>query len=72
MSDTSIKYLLAPLRDALPYDLVVSYMEEKGFFPKIILEFIEELSFSMSILMFRDRSSHKKINDVREPRSVTR
>ena len=49
------------------YDLVVSCIEWKGFFPKIIFEFMEEFIFSMPIPMLWDRSSHKKIDNVREP-----
>ena len=47
-------------------------MEQRRFFPEIILELVEELIFLVSILVLRDRSSDDETDDVHVPGGVTR
>ena len=47
-------------------------MEQKWFFPEIVLELVKEIIFLVSVLVFRDRSSHDEVDDVRVPGGVTR
>ena len=47
-------------------------MEQKWFFPEIVLELVEELIFLVSVPVLRDRSSHDEVDDVRVPGGVTR
>ena len=47
-------------------------MEQKRFFPKIILELVEELIFLMPVPMLQDQSSNDEVDDVRLPGGVTR
>ena len=47
-------------------------MEQKWFFLEIVLEFVEELIFLVSVPVLRDRCSHDEVDDVRVPGGVTR
>ena len=47
-------------------------MEQKQFFPEIVLKLMEELIFLLPVLMLQDRSSDDEVNNVRVPRGVTR
>ena len=47
-------------------------MEQKQFFPEIILELVEELIFLMPVSVLRDRSSDDKVDDVGVLGGVTR
>ena len=45
-------------------------MEKKWFFPKVVLELMEELIFLMSVPVLGDRSSDDEVDDVRVPGGV--
>ena len=47
-------------------------MKYKWFFPKIVLELMEELIFLMPILVLWDQSSDDEVDDVCVPWSVAR
>ena len=47
-------------------------MEQKWFFPEIVLKLMEELIFLVPVLMLWDRSSDDEVDNVRVPRGVTR
>ena len=47
-------------------------MEQKRFFPEIVLELFEELIFLMSVPVLRDRSSDDKVDDVHVRGGVSR
>ena len=53
-------------------DLVVSKVEQKRFFSKVILELMEKLIFFMPVPVLRDRSSDDEVDHVRVPEGVTR
>ena len=40
-------------------------MEQKRFFPKIVLKIMDELIFLVSVPVLRDRSSDDEVDDVR-------
>ena len=46
-------------------------MEHKRFFPKVVLELMEELIFLMPVPVLRDRSSDDEVDDVHVPGGVT-
>ena len=47
-------------------------MEQRRFFPEIILELVEELIFLVSVPVLRDRSSDDEVDDVCVLGDVTR
>ena len=47
-------------------------MEQKWFFPKVVLEIMQEFISLMVISMLEDRSNHDEVDDVAKPRSVGR
>ena len=47
-------------------------MEKKWFFPKVVLELMQELIFLMPVPVLRDQSSDDEVEDVRVSRGVAR
>ena len=47
-------------------------MEKKWFFPKVVLELIEELIFLMPVPVLEDQSSDDEVDDMCVPGGVTR
>ena len=47
-------------------------MEQKRFFPEIVLKFMEELIFLMPVPVLQDPSSDDEVDDVRVSGGVTR